>query len=139
MRCQQNRTVGGEKLRKKKKCFRFSKSRKRQESHFHSAYICYLPWSHRIMLSFAFQSLVSSSQRATLNKSLTSKMAWEMSFPRLHPQHRKENLERLAKVAAIDTAHTLYIHRDNFSSLEKAKSAWICRSAIESFPLIGLF
>lgn len=40
---------------------------------------------HRIMVSLAFQALVSSSQRATLNKSLATKIAWEMSCPGLQP------------------------------------------------------
>lgn len=62
------------------------KSRKIQELHFHSAYSYYLqlsPEDNGFSFSFAFKSLVRSSQRGILNKNFASQIAWEMLFPGL--------------------------------------------------------
>ena len=84
--------------------------RKMQVLHFHSACICYLqlsPEDNDFLFSFAFKSLLSSSQKSALNKNLASERAREMSFLGHQSLHRKETLEAPAKMVAANMASTL--------------------------------
>ena len=81
-----------------------------QKLHLRSACIYYLQLSPEdFSFSFAFKSLLSSSQRGTLNKKLAGKIGWEMSFLGLQSLYSKESLEGPAKMVATNTTHTLCV------------------------------